>query len=174
MIVTVGVLDTSVLCELLAIPGKAQEPKKYLNEFEERCAAGELFALPLAAIIETGNHVGQARQARRVAEKFVGFVRSALSESTEQVFVPSVPVLRTTPSANLLPVHFPQRSDATAWLEAFPEWATQRIGFGDLTICEEWRRLCSNYQAQPAARVYVWSKDNHLLALEWTTGQMLP
>jgi hypothetical protein len=62
-------IDTSVLCELLKVPGKSQRPKDIRDELELRAQRGERFVIPVTAIIETGNHIAQASGDRHAAAK---------------------------------------------------------------------------------------------------------
>lgn len=54
-------MDTSVLCELLEVPGKNQQATAVQAEFVTRAAAGEHFVIPVTAVIETGNPICQAK-----------------------------------------------------------------------------------------------------------------
>ena len=60
-------LDTSVLTELVRVPGKSQRAEDVKREFEDRRRGGDLFVIPTTAIIETGNHIAQASGDRRGA-----------------------------------------------------------------------------------------------------------
>lgn len=73
-------IDTSVLCNLLRIPGKAQHQEEVRGDYQQRRAAGDTFVLPLAAVVETGNHIEQLGESfgydrRRCAEGLVGILR---------------------------------------------------------------------------------------------------
>lgn len=71
-------IDTSVLCELLAVPGMCSQHDDIRTEFELRDEAGERFVIPITAVIETGNHIAQAAGDRRAAaERFVRFLGAA-------------------------------------------------------------------------------------------------
>jgi hypothetical protein len=71
-------IDTSVLCELLAVPGMCSQHDDIRTEFELRDEAGERFVIPITAVIETGNHIAQATGDRRAAaERFVRFLGAA-------------------------------------------------------------------------------------------------
>ncbi|MEU8524548.1 hypothetical protein AB0C77_02935 [Streptomyces sp. NPDC048629] len=67
-------MDTSVLCNLLGVPGKSQDREKVLKDLKEkRAASGCDLLLPVTAVIETGNHIAQLSdgyQRHRMAEKF--------------------------------------------------------------------------------------------------------
>lgn len=71
-------LDTSVLCELVEVPGKCQRRDEVREEYARRVAEGEQFVLPITAVIETGNHIAQAGGDRRAAaERLVGLLQAA-------------------------------------------------------------------------------------------------
>lgn len=78
---TVTFIDTSVLCELLQVPGKCQRHEEIRRELEERIVGGEELVIPITAVIETGNHIAQARS-RAAAERFVNLLRSAGEEGS--------------------------------------------------------------------------------------------
>lgn len=78
---TFTLMDTSVLCELLEVPGKSQKASVVQAEFQARVARGEQFLLPATTIIETGNHIVQVKTGdrRAAAERYVNFVRKAVA-----------------------------------------------------------------------------------------------
>lgn len=76
----VSFLDTSVLVELVEVPGKCQRPAEVRDEFEHRMKAGEQFVIPITAVIETGNHIAQASGHRRpAAETLVRLIEAAVA-----------------------------------------------------------------------------------------------
>lgn len=77
----VGILDTSVLLELLRVPGRFSQAEAVTKEVVRRHEEGHSLLLPLAAILETGNHIARVTDGtlrRQVAERFVGLIRLAL------------------------------------------------------------------------------------------------
>jgi len=82
---TVWFVDTSVLCELLDVPGRASCPEETRCELRRRLEAGDRFVLPVTAVIETGNHIANVKTGdrRAAAERFVRLVRDAIDEATE-------------------------------------------------------------------------------------------
>lgn len=85
------VLDTSVLCCLLSVPGKEtagplddrwdQQRISDLLEAEEK--RGSIFVLPLATIIETGNHVAQTNGDRfKLATDFGQLISKSASATS--------------------------------------------------------------------------------------------
>ncbi|CAN5214571.1 hypothetical protein BH18ACT4_BH18ACT4_13340 [soil metagenome] len=74
-------IDTSFLCELLDVPGKCATGDAHRAELEARHAGGERFVIPITAVVETGNHIAQAKAgdrraaARRLIELLLEAVR---------------------------------------------------------------------------------------------------
>jgi hypothetical protein len=76
-------IDTSIFLEILNVPHKASQSELILQELKEKIKAGESLFLPMATILETGNHIAKAKkvdgnQRRICAEKFVNQVTQAL------------------------------------------------------------------------------------------------
>ncbi|KPX27795.1 Uncharacterized protein ALO72_04890 [Pseudomonas syringae pv. delphinii] len=142
-------MDTSIFVEILNVPVKAQQHIETLHQLEQRILAGESLFLPMATILETGNHIGQngdGRARRQCAEHFVGQVQAALKGRSP-----------------FKAISFLQEDEMSAWLLEFPEHAMRGSGLGDLSIIHDWRRLCS---LNPSRRVYIWSEDVHLSAFD--------
>lgn len=79
---TVRFIDTSVLCNLVDVPGKNQHRAELQAEFKALVEAGNTrFVIPVTAIIETGNHIANAGGDRRAAaERLQRFLDSAANE----------------------------------------------------------------------------------------------
>lgn len=145
----VCLIDTSIFLELLNVPNKASSHAATLVELRQRVNAQESLFLPMATILETGNHIGQNGDggARRAcAQRFVAQVGAALDGLSP-----------------FKPIHFLQTEALRAWLNEFPEHAAQGSGLGDLSIVHDWQRLCKQNAAR---RVYIWSLDAHLAAYD--------
>ncbi|WP_329132292.1 hypothetical protein OG552_12630 [Streptomyces sp. NBC_01476] len=75
-------VDTSVLCNLLGIPGKCQDRERVAAELKRKEAARDCdLLLPVTAVIETGNHIAQlpdGRQRRTHAEIFAKVLQSVV------------------------------------------------------------------------------------------------
>ena len=143
-------LDASVLCELLPVPGKSQAHDQVRAAFDDKKKQGHELFLPFATLIETGNHIGQVSDSRlrvQTAQKFGGIVHDAIDASEPcQLF------------------RIPDRNYLAKWLDALPSWVQVKgSGIGDLSIKIEWERLC---RANRKRRVYVWSLDEHLQGLD--------
>lgn len=153
---SVAIIDTSVFCELLAVPGKTSDVVGFRGEFQQKIEAGEVLLLPMTTILETGNHIGQCSSKgdirRHYAKLFVDAVLKALDGD-----------------APFSPTRFFDPREVRGWLSEFPDWVcrTDRYGrgsgLGDLTIKKEWERQCALNRAR---RVYIWSQDNQLSACD--------
>jgi hypothetical protein len=143
----VCVVDRSVLCELLAVPGKSQRHAEALAQFEEKQESGHQFVLPIAALVETGNHIAHiknGRARRDVAERFVQLATNALD--------------RRSPFA---PTAMPDLSTVRGWLNRFADDATRGVGIADRSIIAVWEAK-RELHARAKYRVYIWSFDDHL------------
>lgn len=146
---TVCIVDTTIICELLAIPGKSNRTQHFKDELDCRIETGELLLLPLTVLIETGNHIaqgGDGRVRRLCAEKFVAFARVALAGASPFV---------TTP--------LPERDQVGRWLDDFPERAMTGVGLGDRSLIALWEHQRTMV---PQHRIYIWSLDHHLSAFD--------
>ena len=142
---TICIVDTSVVCELLDIPMMASAPDDFRSLLHAKMEAGESLLLPMTSVIETGNHIGQngdGRQRRASAVRFAGFVEKAVAGQLP-----------------FAPTPLPDLEDITSLLHEFPDWAATGSGLGDLSIVKTWKHQCS---LNPLRRVYIWSLDEHL------------
>jgi hypothetical protein len=151
---TVIFIDTSVLVEVLKVPGKRQRPTEVAAELRERTSAGESMILPTAAIIETGNHIaqlGDGTQRRTVAENF-----SLVLEATIAGDLPWALNGARWDEALLTAI-----CRGTRGCPPLPEMATQKIGVGDVSILAE----AEAYAARVAhVDVRIWTLEHALLA----------
>ena len=142
---TICLVDTSIFCNVLEVPNQCQDKDAVLDGLREKIEAGWSLLLPVAAIIETGNHIAQVadgRQRRGVAGRFVEQVKMALNGEAPWVVTP-----------------LPEKEAWLAWLNEFPEHAMREVGIGDLTIIKEFERQCTLHSMR---RVLIWSLDGDL------------
>jgi hypothetical protein len=147
----VCLLDTSVWCVVLQVPGHEHRAADVLSELKQRVGRDETLLLPTTVILETGNLIARVPDGtlrRSTAERFVTEARKALQGESPFIVTPPLEV-----------------RDLLAWLPEFVEWVTKAgspskpAGFGDLTIHREWERQGRQH---PSRRVYIWSLDSHL------------
>lgn len=142
---SVHIVDTSVFCNLLDIPGKNQDRNQARDDLEKYIEQGGTLLLPTVAVYETGNHIAQCddgRVRRQLAERFSDWVSKALAGD-----IPFQPTL----------IH--SAEEMARWLGEFPKHAQAKIGLGDLSIIKLWESQC---ELNPARRVRIWAYDDHL------------
>lgn len=152
----VVLLDTSVFLNVLDVPGRNQDRRQVLEEFQRRVMASNLFMLPLATIWETGNHIAHladGRLRRRFAEVLRATVRQAFNGE-----------------APFRPTFFPEPPEFLSWIEDFPDSAmrnksenrtSEGTSLADHSLIKEWQRLCRQH---PLSTVRIWSLDVDLKA----------
>ena len=134
------IVDSSVLLNVLDIPGFNQNRDDVLDEFGLLVNAGDHLLLPMAAVLETGDHIADlsdGRERRRYAERFRDRIREALRGE-----------------APWTPIEFPEPSRLFTWLADFPGMAMRKLGVSDVSIIDEWRQACTRH---PRQRVYIWT-----------------
>jgi len=139
------IIDTSVFVEILNLPQMAKTNESVLKELEKKIQHGEKLFLPMATILETGNHIaknGSGDQRRQCAERFVKQLKKVLMGKTP-----------------FNPIRYLNKEDMQKWISEFPESAMCGIGLGDLSIIQDWKRMCEQFQGY---QVYIWSLDQHL------------
>lgn len=156
----VCLIDTSVFLNLLNVPGRNQDREAVTTDFMEYAGNGCTFILPMATILETGNHIaqnGDGRLRRQTAERFCAAVKGAF-----------------TGEAPYQPSEFPNTGEILGWLEEFPGKAGQnksptRTGegtsFGDLSIIKEYQKCVARFRM---SEVFIWSLDSDLTAFHHT------
>jgi hypothetical protein len=85
-------IDTSLLCVLLQVPGKETAGNNQWNfelvdkKIQAEINQGTTLVLPLATVIETGNHIAQAKKNTTnkypTAEKFAKIITDAADETS--------------------------------------------------------------------------------------------
>jgi hypothetical protein len=135
------IVDTNVVVCLLNIPGEDTERRSQVIEEYRQCMHRKDFlVLPVATIIETGNHVARCGDGWRIAKRFAEFVRRISS---------------TTGPSPFPGINFFDEEDLMAWLDDFPEYAKGRIEMADFTMIKE----CERLRARTDRRVRIWSLD---------------
>lgn len=148
----VCLVDTTILCEFLAVPKKCSDVHTIQEQVTRYAEEQATLLLPMATLIETGNHIsqnGNEHQRRDIARQFVTLVEGALSGQGRPFAVAS----------------FPNDETVKRWLRVFPGYAQNSdrrgkgIGLADVSIVDEWERQCV---LNPRRRVLIWSLDHHL------------
>jgi hypothetical protein len=150
---SVCLIDTSIFLNFLNVPNCSQEREKVLEDFRTYVELQCIFLLPMATIVETGNHIaqnGDGNLRRKTALRFVEAVKAAFRGE-----------------APWQPCQFPQTNEILLWIDRFPDLAGKNkapdkqegTSFGDLSIIQEFHQACNRF---PMTEVFIWSLDGDL------------
>jgi hypothetical protein len=142
---SVVLIDTSVFCNIVPVPGFDQDRDEVFERLNELIQKKATLLLPMAAVLETGNHIAQlpnGQVRRSTATKFCEQVMDAINGT-----------------APWTPTPFWDIEGLKLWLGEFPRAAMEKKGIGDLSIIKEWEHQCALHRAR---RVTIWSADGHL------------
>jgi hypothetical protein len=145
----VVLIDTSIFDELLAVPEKSQHREATLEQLADWHTHRANLLLPMATIIETGNHIAQVKGDKAkfaLAQRYVEQVSAALQGESPFVATPSFE-----------PPHM------LGWIASYPEHAMRKIGAADLSIIDEFDRQC---RLNPRRRVLIWTRDQALVGYD--------
>lgn len=159
------ILDTSVLCCWLRIP-KMEEAGPLTDRWnhdridtllKEESAQGSTFVLPLASLIETGNHVAQAVEYRfELATALTGHFRDAADANSPWAAFTEQSPLWDSENLRLL---------ADSW----PVLAVGGLSIGDATI-----KGVAEYYASAGYTVEIITGDQGLKAYEPAKPVLIP
>lgn len=148
-------VDTSVLCDLLKVPGKCQRHDEVLDELRSLGASPVSLVLPIAAIIETGNHIAHApggHGRRASAKAFVELLRLAARSQAPWV------LHSVAWDDRMLDMLCEGPGSVGSFISVAGAGA---LGAGDISILAE----CELYAARTAGvDVGVWTHDERLAA----------
>lgn len=159
------ILDTSVLCCWLKVPGKDKagpthdrwDHERINVLLEQERVKNSTFVLPIATLIETGNHIAQAPSQRYecACNLAVQLCETAEAKSPWAAFTDQSPLWQ---SENL-------RSLAKSW----PELAKGGTSIGDATIKD-----VAEYYANAGCHVEILTGDGGLKAYEPAKPTAIP
>ena len=139
-------IDTSILVELLNIPNKNAHHEETKEECGRLAANGDVFVLPIAVLVETGNHIAQISDGNiryDIAKRFSALVQKAIQSEDNWNTVPGIPI-----------------ETLTTIMNQFPCQAQCKTGFGDISIIEQFNEYWKN--RQPIGEMRIWARDDHL------------
>lgn len=151
------ILDTSILCVWLDVPGMdtcGPEHDKWNKErvntkIQDETGKRTTFVLPLASIIETGNHISQANHSRlERGEALAELIKKSADQLTPWAAFSDQSVLWTSEKLKEL-------------AEKWPGLAVQKLSLGDATIKD-----VAEYYAQMGYSVEILTGDQGLKAHE--------
>lgn len=150
-------VDTTILCCLLRIPNFCDdEYMEVEGELLTIISRSETLILPIACIIETGNHIAQINDGntrREIARKFAQY----LIDTADNRAPWSLISLEWTPD------------DLRKFAEIFPDQAMRQVGFGDVSIIDTYEDYI---RRTPGVSVRIWSTDVHLTAYRYVAPEI--
>lgn len=142
-------IDTSILTNILEIPNKSQNVyhiKRKLQEYINDQSV--VLILPVATIIETGNHIAHidsGYKRRECANRFITILNKTLDRKAPWFY-----------NANGL-----SENNLRKMCVEFSNYAlTMEMGLGDLSIITEAKEYAAEHQG--LINVKIWSADKHL------------
>lgn len=159
------ILDTSILCVWLRVCGKETcgpennrwEYKRVNDKINTEIANNTILVLPLAAIIETGNHIAQCNGDKyALINSFVDLINKAADETT--------PWAAFTQQSELW-----SRSGLKNLSNRWKETAIGGQSLGDASIVD-----VANYYAETGYNVEIFTGDEGLKAYEPENKPMIP
>ncbi len=115
------------------------------QQYQRHVKNGDQLLLPMATILETGNHVAGLKNGHH--RRAWGRLLVDLINQTHQGDAPWNPIA------------FPTLDTVVNWLDGFPDFAERKIGFADVTIIKDWEKLCARHDM---SHVKIWSLDSGL------------
>ena len=146
-------IDTSILCNIVPVPGFDQHREKVRAEMKEYVKKKAKFILPITAVIETGNHIAQlpnGDKRRESAERFSEILRLVVEHKAPWSLVDVE--WREDFLSDLL-----EGADTE---ESLVDLAVRKVGLGDLCILTERMR----YERRTQLRATIWTLDKALAA----------
>ena len=140
-------LDTSVLVNKLRVPGMSNEAEHIDEEFKKAVESEEVLILPLATIIETGNHIAHIPDGnirRNIAAKFGEYLRKTVEGEAPWRFY----------GVEL------DKNGLLYLADHIEENALNQIGVGDMSIKYAYEQFKN--KTPGIGRIMIWSTDKHL------------
>ena len=146
-------IDTSVLCNIVPVPGWDQDTDEVLGELQVRLREGQELVLPATAVIETGNFIAQIPDGglrRGTAERF--------SEILRLICAGEAPWILHDFAWNR--VFLAELISGTDSGSTYIEHATNQVGAGDLCILTE----VHQFRTRSRVPAKIWTLDLALSA----------
>lgn len=140
-------IDTSIMCNLLEVPKMCDDKEEVKQEWKEVLERKETLIMPLATIIETGNHIAHipdGNSRRAVSLRFKEFL-----EKTAESKAP------WTLYGNAL-----DSKEIKYIAENLDQFTLRGTGIGDMTIIYAYEKYLKEGPA--IGTIMIWSKDGHL------------
>jgi len=159
------IIDTSILCVYLGVPGKetcGSESNKWNKiqvdeKLKKEEKANTTFILPLATIIETGNHIAQAPTKRyEIAKELANIMKFTADNKTPWAAFIEPSVLWNTENLKQL-------------ADEFPNFASRGFALGDATI-----KQIADYYNKSGNQVEILTGDESLKSYQPLQPSLIP
>lgn len=159
------IFDTSLLCCYLSVPGKETcgtgneewNKEKVQKLIDDELGKNDVLVLPLASIIETGNHIAQAANDRYT-------IANALAELIKKTAQNETPWAAFTDQNTLWSPESLKKLS-----EYWPNLASQKLSIGDATIKD-----VADYYSQMGFKVIILTADRQLKSYEPLPPAIIP
>ena len=144
-------IDTSVLCNIIPVPGRDSDRGAVIEELQQRTAARDVLILPVTAVIETGNfiaHIPDGHQRREAALRLAAHLQLAANGQAPYIFH----------DFSWDPEFVQRLIEGANTGQNFVEHAVGGLGAGDLLILAE----IDAYRARTRLEVHLWTRDHQL------------
>lgn len=159
------IIDTSILCCWLGVPGKETcgrvddrwDKKRVDTTIHQEEQKGAIFVLPIATIIETGNHIAHSKERRyEIAFEFAGILRKTAENQS--------PWAAFTDQSKLW-----NEEGLKELAEEWPSLAAQGLAIGDSTI-----KNVANFYTKSGNEVEILTGDQLLRTYTPSKPRLVP
>ncbi len=140
-------IDTSIMLNLLEVPDRCDDKELVKQEWKEVLQRKETLIMPIATIIETGNHIAHISDGtvrRTVTMKFAEFLKKTADSKAPWTLY-----------GNGL-----EKEEIKYIAEHLIKFTQIKMGIGDMTIIYAYEKFLKE---EPAiGTIMIWSTDKHL------------
>ncbi len=159
------VIDSSMLCVWLGLPGMEEcgpehnrwDQQRVADKIEHEIEELTTFVLPLATLIETGNHIAHSLTRRKECADALAAIMIQCADQ------------RSPWAAFTAQLDLWSRSSLVSLADRWPEKATQKLSLGDITIAD-----VASYYHQSGYAVELLTGDMQLLSSEPSPARNIP
>lgn len=149
MTMNVVFIDTTVFLNIINLDGRNDHRDQVMKTLKEYLASSNSYALilPLATIIEAGNHIAHGSNGeyrRRAAKIFCDCIEKMLNDEAPWKYY----------GEGVKP------DDLRSMCKIFPEYALNEVGFGDISIIQAYEKYKTTVPG--VGHISIWSLDSHL------------
>lgn len=149
IVTAIWIVDTSVLLEILDVPGFRQDREAIVEQYERRLRNNDRFQLSMGVAIETGNHIADVKDGnirRDRAMRFDKLVRSTLESGR------AWQILR-----------LPEPHEFADWCSQFPDEVMRGFSLVDAMLIRTWE---TTRRRGNMFRVAIWTKERRLMGYD--------